>query len=157
MALQSPTLELLGGQAGGFNPSIGLYFNNATGLLEYARTANVFKSVSLAATGNIWTPASGKKFRLMMIQYQIPEQTTISGGAELTVKLQDGSGNDIGINFVDWCPTTVPASATGDNHTILYLPGNGYLSAAADRILVANFSASLTAGHVAINAIGTEE
>lgn len=133
------------------------YWNPSTGANEILRTCNVYKAVSLNATGNVWTPATGKKFRILMISYQIPEDCTITSGAELTTKLQDGSGNDIGINFIDWVPGTVPGSAIGDNHTVLYLPNNGYLSTTANNVLVANLSATLSGGHIGIVVGGCEE
>lgn len=133
------------------------YYNVTTGLIESARTPTTFKSVSLTTTGNLWTPASGKKFRLMSITYQLPEGCTLASAGELTVKLQDGSGNDIGINFIDYLQNTVPGNAIGDNHVELKLLGNGYISTTADNVLVANFSAALTAGHAGFIIQGTEE
>lgn len=134
-----------------------MLLNVSTNRYEYQRTPTVFKSVSLTNTGNIWTPTTGTFFRLMWIQVQITENSTLSGGGELTIKLQDGAGNDIGINFIDYLQNNVPASASGDNHTVIDLPFNGYRSTTVNNILVANFSAALTGGHVGITAIGTEE
>lgn len=77
-------------------------YNPVTNRLERVRTPTVWKTVALSNTGNLWDPGSSKRFRLMKITIQIPEDATISNGAELLVKLQDGSGNDIGIAYRDY-------------------------------------------------------
>lgn len=163
---QGPTLEPIAtqslvGQTSPFRDAIQRFFNNVTGLLEYQRTANVFKTAQIATTGNIWTPSAATlKFRLMGYTIELPSNCAISGGGVVcTVTLQDGSGNAIsgGISHDFFVPTTAVTTGNGATVVNVTLPGNGYLSTTPNNILVANISTALTTGKFRINAWGTEE
>lgn len=124
---------------------------------EPLRTPTVFKTVKLTATGNVWTPASGKRFRILHVFWQVTGEATLAAAGDLDVQFQDGAGNNIGIAFTTYVPANPVTSAFGDVTDQIDLHGNGYLSTTANNILVANLSAALTAGAVRINVEGTEE
>lgn len=129
------------------------------------RTPNIFKTANIAATSTttssnpIWTPTSGKKFRLM--KFQITAQgLSATATAAVTVTLVDlATLITIGSYDVD-----VPAVAnvvSGINQISggwIDL-GNGYLSLAANNVLNFGISAagSGTVGTYRINVCGTEE
>jgi hypothetical protein len=114
-------------------------FNGTT--WDRVRTPNVFKTVSLGAgttETTIWTPTSGKKFRLMGF--------ILTPGAATTLTFKD---NTAGTTIFVTRGTTdvaiiVPAVALG----------NGILSGAADRVLTVTRGTSSTLDGVLI---GTEE
>jgi len=96
-------------------------FNGAT--FARLRTPTIFTSfsaVTITSETTIWTPASGKKFRLMGF---VITQTVATGD----IALKDGTGLSTIL--------TVPATPVGQP---LAVPlGNGILSGAADRVLSA--------------------
>ncbi len=87
-------------------------------------TANVFKTVSATVITNettVWTPASGKKFRLL-------GWYLAQGVATGAITLRDNTG---GSTIV-----IIPQHTVGVGIDFR-LPGNGYLSAAANNVLTA--------------------
>jgi hypothetical protein len=119
--------------------TISTVFNGQT--LSRARTPNKFiniNAVSVAAETTIWTPASGKRFRLMGY---VLESGTIGGN----VILKD--------NTAGTAILTIPFGAA--NGVIVSPPqGNGILSVAANNVLTATGTATQTlSGYV----FGTEE
>lgn len=133
-------------------------YNNSTGNMEILRTVTTFKTVSGAASNTtIWTPATGKKFRLMGGVITIPSNAAISGGGVVvTVSLFDG-GNGIGIAWDIFVPTSAVTTTTGDTIISFTLPGNGYLSSAINNALILNASATLTTSAIRASAWGCEE
>lgn len=102
-------------------------YNGAT--WDRVRVQKTRKDVSTVAVGSIatvWTPASGKKFRLM--------GGSISVSAACSVLFEDNSAG--AGNFIWRTPKL--AADTPYNFDL----GNGYLSAAADQVLKATSSAS---------------
>lgn len=91
---------------------------------EMLRTPNKFVAIAAAVINPevaIWTPAAGKKFRFMGIYFA---EGVLTGA----ILLKDGVGG-----------TTIfriPA-ITVNSPTLLLLPGNGILSAAANNALTA--------------------
>lgn len=117
------------------------------------RVANVFKTVQVSASGDtiLWTPASGKKFRLMGMSYT---NTMANGGAGIvavTILIKDGSST-----ILTFSVATSTAIAVAQPPLMLSF-GNGILSSTANNNLVANMSAAASAGILAINVWGTEE
>jgi hypothetical protein len=113
--------------------------SNGSGIVV-PRTPKIFKpllAVAITAETTIWTPAAGKKFRLMGF---VITQGTLTGN----VTLRD---NTAGTTIL-----VIPASVVGNS---LYVPlGNGILSAAANNVLTAQGAATETiSGFV----FGTEE
>jgi hypothetical protein len=114
-----------------------MVLNTVTGLTEIVRTASITKPVALTnpADGTaVWTPASGKKFRVM--------GWCLTGSVGATKWLDDGVGG------------THVYTPSGDLD-IVNLPGNGYLSTLADNALVTKGMSSGSALHGTI--WGTEE
>lgn len=145
------------------NSNISLYvaahnaaFNGTS--WERLRTANVFKTVTATASGDtaVWTPAAGKKFRLLGYTIEVTGEAATAGGARIEIVLRDNT-TAIGCGSSVYVPnaggTVMGAEYNSGQRTI----GNGKLSAVADQILNVNLSAALSAGVVRVNAWGTEE
>ena len=124
---------------------------------DFERTPKVFKTATASSSGNtsVWTPTSGKKFRLMGLDFQLSENSTLGSGAVINIQFQDGT-NPIGPVFSPFIPAT-PITGIGAEVTSMYSLGNGILSALANNTLNINLSSALTAGSVRVNAWGTEE
>lgn len=119
---------------------------------------NIFKTVQASASGNtaVWTPASGKKFRLTDLFIDLTENATLGVAGEVTISLQDGT-TPMNIAFDVYIPSSgtpqVGAAFTTGQIELI----NGILSTTANNILNVNLSAALTAGHVRVNVMGVEE
>lgn len=126
----NPTTTLIGAGA--------MVFNGAT--WDRARTPTVFKAFSgtvITSETSIWTPTSGKKFRLMGF---VVTQTVVAGD----ITIRDGTGLATIL--------TIPSTPTGQP---LAVPlGNGILSGAINRVLtMQGASTEAVSGFV----YGTEE
>jgi hypothetical protein len=135
--------------------NIVLLFNGAT--WDRMRTPAIFKQASTAATGStaLWTPAAGKKFRIMRYRVQMTARALAAVAADLTINLLDAAAN-LGLATI----TSVPAAGltAGDDYDSGWIDlGNGILSAAANNVLNINLSFALTGGLVNVNVCGTEE
>ena len=114
-------------------------FNGAT--WDKIRVATVSKDLSTVALGSIttvWTPASGKKFRLM--------GGTISSSAAVSILFEDNAAG-----------TTIfrtPKLLVDTPYDFVVNGGNGKLSGAADRVLKATSSG---AANITGTIFGTEE
>lgn len=130
--------------------SFPFLFNGAT--FDRQRGANVFKSVVVTAAGDttIWTPTSGKKFRLMGLS--ISASGTAAALVADLLKIQDGAG---GANLWQGL-IAVAVTVTGDSQIFVDF-GQGRLSGAINTVLNANLATAFTAGGAAVNAWGTEE
>lgn len=132
-ALANPTTPELGANL--------LGYNGAT--WERVRIAAISKdlsAVTITTITTVWTPASGKKFRLM--------GGTISVSAAGNVLFEDnaaGAGNFI---------FRTPKLAADTPYTFVVLGGQGKLSAAINQVLKATLS---VAGAVTGTLWGTEE
>jgi hypothetical protein len=126
--------------------------------ISAVRTPSIFKTVQATASGNtaVWTPTSGKKFRLMRIFVQITDNASLASGAVLTVDLRD-SNTSTNITFDIFVPTTAVTTVIGDGMDQFLDLGNGILSAAANNVLNVNLSAACATGNVRVIAMGTEE
>jgi hypothetical protein len=121
------------------NASYPALFNGTS--WDRARTPNVFitlNAVSIAAETTIWTPAAGKKFRLMGY---VLETGTVGGN----VLLKDNTGG-----------TTINIVPFGAANGVISSPpmGNGQLSAAANNVLTATGAVTQT---LSGTIFGTEE
>lgn len=116
--------------------------SSAGNFFERVRAGKIYKWIEFlnladATATTVWTPASGRKFRLMGIQ--------ISTSAAATVHLRDGAGG-----------TRFYSQRTGGADTKDFSFGNGYLSATANNVLEILNSSGATI-NVWVNAWGTEE
>jgi hypothetical protein len=126
-------------------------FNEATGHYEDIRTPVVYKPLGgVAAAGNtaIWTPAAGKRFRLLGFIVSVASGATSAAGT--LVSLYDAA---VGVFAVISVGTTIPGGQT----VVVSLAPNGYLSSTIGNALNLNLSSALTAGVVTATAWGTEE
>jgi hypothetical protein len=135
----APTWSMSGAAALDNSGALDTYFNGQT--LSRVRLPSVFiplNAVSIASEATIWTPASGKRFRLMGF---VLESGTVGGN----VLLKDNTGGTLKL--------VIPFGAAGS--VIQSVPmGNGILSAAANNVLTATGGATQTlSGYV----YGTEE
>lgn len=161
----STTVSL--GTVGGAANSFGLigmnvnallnYGSITSGAMEYARTPTKFVSATIpAATGttDVWTPAAGKKFRLM--GYMIHFSGTAAAAGLRTFSIQEETLGAIGMDT----GTLAPAAGTGAENSVITvnLPGNGYLATTVDKKLqVVTGTTAYTAGVDYISVWGTEE
>ena len=128
----------------------------------YIISPDTFKTVQASALGTtaLWTPTSGKKFRLMKLQVQLTSNATIASAAVLTVSLLDGAA-DVGITHDFYVGQTALTAATalfisGEDGNWVDL-GNGILSATINNVLNVNLSVALASGKIRITACGIEE
>lgn len=135
----------------GYAPSAG------SAKWDRLRIPNIFKTAAATASGNsaVWTPASGRKFRLMRYRIEISGDATISGGGVLTVKFQDAT-TDNNIAHSVYVPAVAANTMEGWQSGWIDL-GNGPLSAAANNVLNVNLSAALASGTCRVLTAGTEE
>jgi len=130
-AASNPTAPAVGADLQGFNGATW----------DRVRLPNVSKDVngvSITTIATVWTPASGKKFRLM--------GGSISSSVAGAVLFEDnaaGAGN-----FVFRTP-----KLAADTPYDFVVPGNGYLSAAANNVLKATLASATITGTL----YGTEE
>lgn len=126
---------------------------------DRVRVANKSNTVATAAAGNtaLWTPAAGKKFRLMKYMIEVTEQATQAVGGTINISLFDGAAGATGQVHDVYIPGAA-LGAAGELYTSPWIDlGNGYLSAAANNVLNVNLSAALTGGTVRVICSGTEE
>ena len=125
----------------------------------YHRTPGKFKSAVATASGNtaVWTPTTGKKFRLMRFMLVLTDEAAQGVAGDITVKFQDAT-TDIGISLPVYVPAAAIGSPIGEAWTSGWIDlGNGILSAAANNVLNINLSAALTGGTFGVLTAGTEE
>ena len=130
-------------------------YNGAT--WDRLRTPNKFNHVIATAAGNtaVWTPAAGKKFRLMRFAVGISGGTTLAVAGIETVTFQDSATGLNGVRFDVQIPTT---AINGEEYFSGWIDwGNGFLSAVANNVLNVNLGTATTAGGVTVMVAGTED
>ena len=117
----------------------------------------VFNTGQFKEAGNtpIWTPTTGKKFRLLRYMIESTLNTSQASQGVLTISFQDGTSP---------MPLAhdVYVQSTALKYNTVYQTGwvnldSGFLSSAANNMLNVNLSASLTAGSFRITTCGVEE
>lgn len=122
------------------------------------RTPNIFKTAAVTAAGStaLWTPAAGKKFRLMRLFVMVSEDATQAGAGVETIRFLDAAAA-IGVAFSPFVPA-IAINFSGELFNSGWVDlGNGYLSSAANNVLNVDLGAALATGTVRAIAIGTEE
>jgi hypothetical protein len=108
-------------------------------------TPTVFKSAFLSPTAAgdsaAWTPAAGKKFRVLRVIFEFPYSNNAPGGKLFSVTLKDGAALLSGFKSTIWVPATVQLILGA--YVIDREFGNGVLSAAADNVLSLTVDGSL--------------
>ena len=141
---------------------------SASDALYALRTTDTFKTAQTSGGTSlqlaVWTPASGKAFRLMKIWISISGDAGHAGsGVLLTLGLTDGpAGPSVGPAFDIYIPPSIVGNVGGvfDGlvfNTGLIDMGNGYLSIGADRTLYLTANVLLATGKIRLNLFGTEE
>src|SRR6267142_7037628 len=129
---------IFGQSSDGLSPSSSPAVNNWNNLWngaawERQRAVNVFKNVNalvITSESTVWTPTSGKKFRLMGMCLT---QGVVTG----TVTLKD---NTAGTTILLIPPNTIGTSSCH----YLGIAGNGILSAAVNNVLTATGASTET-------------
>lgn len=135
--------------------ALGYGFNGAT--WDRLRTPVIFKTVTATASGNttLWTPTSGKKFRLQRYRIEVSNGAAQSSGGDIDVTFQDAT-TDMNLGHTLYVPAAA-ATVVGAFSSGWIDLGNGVLSGAINRVLSVNLSAALTAGKLRVMVAGTEE
>lgn len=159
--LDMMTTYAIGGPSGGaVNSAYFGALNHAqvsTAGSEAVRTQNIFKTITATASGDtaVWTPTTGKKFRLMAYSIELTAEATLGGAADLDITFKDAA-SVVGIAASFYIPA-LAVTSIGFVGTGWRTLGNGILSAAINQVLNVNLSAAITAGKLRINVAGTEE
>lgn len=130
--------------------------NSAFEALSYT---DVFKTVNGQITTNgtltIWTPESGKKFRVKAVYVDAVVDVILAASGTAGVYLQVFDDTTA---ILDVAAFTATAAAGTAKSRMIDLR-QGYVSAAADNLLKIGFSASITTGKVDLSviAMGTEQ
>lgn len=144
--------------------SIGQFLDPSTGLGTPARTVNQFAAalVTAAGTSSIWTPATGKKFRLMGYAFLVDSNATLAVAGALFMQLFDGgtalgTGTFAGQKFDCFVPAVAGPIGPPLLYVVVNYPGNGYLSLAANNSLRLTLNNALVTGFAQAICWGTEE
>ena len=132
--------------------------SGTAGLID--RVPDTFKTVSASASGDtaVWTPASGKKFRLLRVLVTVTSNASQSSGGVMAIALGDDT-TPINLTFDVYVPTTevttggAPLFSSG----WIDLGPTGILSALADNPLNVSLAAALATGACRVIVAGTEE
>jgi hypothetical protein len=152
------TSQLIGDASTGVaSLSVGQLLYNGTNW-DRIRIPNTFKTATATASGDtaVWTPAGGKKFRLMRYQIQVTADAAQASGGDIDIILRDAS-TGLAASFSVYVPGTAGTTFGNTASTGWIDLGNGILSAAANNVLNVNLGAALTAGKIRVVACGTEE
>lgn len=126
--------------------------------LWIARAGTVFKSITTTQNSNVpvWTPASGKRFRLLKLWFDVTGNAAVAAAGPVTISLLDGS-TQMGIARSVFIPGAA-GTAGGNLATITADLGPvGILSAAANNVLNVLLGSALTSGVVRVAVQGCEE
>lgn len=133
------------------------YLFRGDGNWDKQRTPLTFKTATATASGNtaVWTPTSGKKFRLMGYIIYVTNDASLASAGDIDITFQDAT-TGLGFGFSLFVPSAA-GTTIGQNDSKWISLGNGYLSGTANNVLNVNLSTALATGKVRITAIGTEE
>jgi len=139
--------------AAGANSGIMLY-NSVAERLELQRTAtHVFSSpINAAGYTTIWTPAVGKKFRLMGYSYYL-QSTATWASAAYYIHIRDSTT----VLDTIWQSLAACTGPPGVLQETVRFPGNGILSATIVNPLRIYLLGVMTAGQLWFKCWGTEE
>lgn len=136
--------------------------NVASGFVEIQRTPTTFKAVNLgvapSGTVTIWTPAAGKRFRVLGFDMTITPDATLAAAGVVSFIIQDSVGAFLYRSQV-WLPNAA-APLVGSNNIKIgpwYPGGNGALGSSPGTTVQIVIGTALTAGTVCANVWGCEE
>lgn len=121
------------------------------------READVFRQTTATANSNqtIWTPATGKRFRLLGYAIDVTGDANVASATHVTISLTD-SGTLFGLSHSVY----IPASGTVNGNLAQWawdLGGIGYLSSTVGNSLQLLPATALTAGLIRVRVQGVEE
>lgn len=124
--------------------------------MQNFRAPNVFKSITTTQNSNVavWTPASGKKFRLMKVWLDVTADVAAATAGPVTISLLDNS-TQIGIARSAYAPATAGSSSAAV--ITMDLGPDGYVSTSPNNVLNVLLGKALTSGLVRVVVAGTEE
>jgi hypothetical protein len=129
----------------------------SNGVPQPAHSADKFFTAAFTLAGNnaIWTPAAGKRFRLLWLYARCTLDSSLATSADMVADFRDGNAS-IGVAgsfYIPAAPTQnfPPEVFTQDLGSI------GYLSSAVGNVLNLNLSVALKTGQCRVNVQGTEE
>jgi hypothetical protein len=139
-----------------WTPPLAPMITGSNGTPQQAHAPDTFNTIQASAAGNtvVWTPATGKRFRLLKVWIQPQTDSTLPADADLFVELRDRS---------------VPIGVTTSFYILKKFDGTefppfeqdlgpiGYLSTAVNNLLQVHLSAALSSGGFRVNVMGTEE
>jgi hypothetical protein len=137
MATQGQAVNIYDSQGNIIYANTNLY-NPSTGLYEVQRTPTKFVGASVNTTGTAnliaaWTPAAGKKCRILQITLAVSVAPTVAPNAWYS--FWDGSAST---SIVHMLPQAI------NIQEIYTFPGNGYLSVATNNIIYISGPAATT-------------
>ena len=137
--------------------AINLLWNAATGNMQLRRAMGTCHTVQLkTATVAIWTPAAGKKFRLMGYSILLSDDATLAAAGETLLTLLDNA-TAIGIAYNFYVPLTALDTNFSSSPIVVNFPADGYLSVAVNNPLNATLGTYLATGSFSLNVWGSEE
>jgi len=155
MGVKSIAVDNNGLVNGPMTYSVPMLVNKVTTGVEGQRTPTIWKNVgNYAATGFIWTPAAGKKVRVMGFNICVPGTCTMAVAGQFQIVMYvETSGATI------WSGACTLSNAVQQRDTQFNInfPGNGYLVPTADKKIALDFTTALTAGVLQVTIWGTEE
>lgn len=158
------TFEVVASASNGDGLSTGItaesgYYKIGTSTFNAGRAPAIFKNVSTALSTivAVWTPASGKRWRLLKFKIDVTVEANLSAGADLTLDLQDVT-TSIGLIHTIWVPTTSVTTGLGCFSTgVVDIGPVGIAAALINTALNIKLSAALVAGKCNVIAMGIEE
>jgi hypothetical protein len=134
--------------------SVPYLVNNVANTVEPVRTPTIWRQLAdTAAAGDtaIWTPAGGKKIRILAGAITVSQAATCAGAQSVGIKL-----NAVQLFYFQISHAALAATPAAVTYPFV-LPGNGYLSTTADAICYLSLNGAFTAGSASVWMCGTEE
>ena len=134
---------------------------NADGIVtitNFPAQPNIFYTRQITASGNtaIWTPASGKSFRLQRYLVEVTQNASQLLQGVLTVSFQDGV-SPLPVAHDIYVPSSGLRVFQPVSPGWINLGSNGILSSAPNNILSVNLNSTLNAGNVRVTVCGIEQ
>lgn len=142
----------------GTGGNLKLYNGTANNTWDRGRTATKFASIGATSSGDtaVYTPTSGKKFRILRYSIECTADVATSGGSVIDIVLRDSS-TALGFGSSIFAPA-VAGTTFGAGHSTGWRDvSNGYQSTTINNVLNVNLSATLTSGKVRVNVALCEE
>jgi hypothetical protein len=149
-----------GGAVVGRLAAEGFLWNSRTSIWERTRTPGGIVSKEANNVGSslgVWTPAAGKKFRLQGFILSVTSNAAIAVAGINLFQLTDAGTPIPMTTFVTFLPGAAGPTGPPLLLAIVVMPGNGYLSQAANNALAGASTNALTVGQWAVDAWGSEE